>query len=295
MRELYQIFYQYNKFDTPTKLTTLESYFYDVHKIPFIQVEPIQKLEEVKEVVKEVNEVVKEEKEEVKEVKEVVKEVKEVKLHDKQIETKDKNIFEPKQKDTIFWCVFMYIYGYGEYSMVGSKYGNRELEEKQKMISFFKENPKALKTTNHKITNGNIQEIHSEYLSVQNETTLLGVIGLAVFYNLRILLVDTSKKTYFDYHTNDTTKTCVLFKNTGIRGQKKYTFDLSMRDEKIQTILQTMLCLEHYTKPLRAISTYSLSELEEIGKKLGLCNETSQKKSKKQELYNQIAEYCGPF
>jgi hypothetical protein len=282
MRELYQIFYQYNKFDTPVNLTTLESYFYDIHKIPFVEVEPTKKLEEVGEVV-EVKELV--------EVKEVVK----VKLHDKKIEPKIKNTFEPKQKDSIFWCVFMYVYGYGEYSMVGSKYGNRELEEKQKMISFFKENPKALKTTNHKITNGNIQEIHSEYLSVQNETTLLGVIGLAVFYNLRILLVDTSKKTYFDYHTNDTTKTCVLFKNTGIRGQTKYTFDMSMTDEKIQTIQQTMLCLEHYTKPLRAISTYSLSELEEISKKLGLYDETSQKKIKKQELYNRIAEYCGPF
>jgi hypothetical protein len=86
-----------------------------------------------------------------------------------------------------------------------------------------------------------------------------------------------------------------LFKNTGIRGQTKYTFDMSMTDEKIQTIEQTMLCLEHYTKPLRAISTYSLSELEEIGKKLGIYDETSQKKVKKQELYNRIAEYCGPF
>jgi hypothetical protein len=124
---------------------------------------------------------------------------------------------------------------------------------------------------------------------------LLGVIGLAVFYNIRILLVDTSKKTYFDYHTNDTTKTCVLFKNTGIRGHSKYIFDMSVTDDKIQIIQDTMLCLEHYTKPLRAISTYSLSGLEEIGKKLGLYDQTINKKIKKQELYNQIAEYCGPF
>jgi hypothetical protein len=292
MRELYQIFYQYNKFDKPAKLATLESYFYDIHQIPFVEVEHRKKVEEVKLHDKTIES--KDKQIESKD-KQIESKDKQIESKDKQKEPKDKNIFEPKQKDSIFWCVFMHVYGYGEYSMVGSKYGNRELEEKQKMISFFKENPKALKTTNHKITNGNIQEIHSEYLSVQNETTLLGVIGLAVYYNLRILLVDTSKKTYFDYHTNDTTKTCVLFKNTGIRGQKKYTFDMSMTDEKIQTILQTMLCLEHYTKPLRAISTYSLSELEEIGKKLGLCDETSQKKSKKQELYNQIAEYCGPF
>ena len=316
MRELYQIFYKNNKFDTPDKLTTLEPYFYDIHNTPYTQIEPMKKQELVEEVkveevkVEEVKieevkvEEVKVEEVKVEEVKVEEVKVEEVKVeevkennksYDKRRESKDKNMFEPKQKDTIFWCVFIYMYGYGEYTMVGSKYGNRELEEKQKMILFFKENPKILKTTNHKITNGNIQEIHSEYLSFQNETTLLGVIGLAVFYNVRILLVDASKKTYFDYHTPDTSKTCVLFKNAGIRGQTKYTFDMSMTDEKVQMIQNTMLCLEHYTKPLRAISTYSLPELEEIGKRIGVYDEQSNKKIKKQELYNKIAEYCGPF
>jgi DNA-binding protein Fis len=190
----------------------------------------------------------------------------------------------------------MYVYGYNEYSMIGSKYGNRELDEKQKMISFFKENPKALKTINYKITNSNIQEIFSEYLSFQNETTLLGVIGLAVFYNIRILLVDTLKKTYLDYNINNTNnKICVLFKNTGIRNRTKYTFDMYMTDEKIQTIQKSMLCLEHFNKPLRSISTYKTSELEDISKLLGIYNEELQKKLKKQELYNNISEYCGVF
>jgi hypothetical protein len=68
-----------------------------------------------------------------------------------------------------------------------------------------------------------------------------------------------------------------------------------MTDEKIQTIQNTMLCLEHYTKPLRAISSYSLLELEEIGKKIGIYDEKSTKKIKKQGLYNEILEYCGSF
>jgi uncharacterized protein (DUF427 family) len=216
-------------------------------------------------------------------------------------------MFEPKQKDSIFWCIFIYIYGYGEYLTIGSRYGNRELEEKQKMIAYFKENPKCLKTTNHKITNGNIQEIYSEYLSFQNETTLMGVIGLAVYYNIRILLVDSSKNIYLDYHThtNDTSteiKTCILYKNKGIRGQTKYCFDMSMStstsmNENIESeekIKNTMLCLEHYTKPLKAISTYKSCDLDEIVKKLNI-NDDSIKKIKKQELYNKIVEHCGTF
>ena len=203
-------------------------------------------------------------------------------------------MFEPKQKDSIFWCIFIYVHGYSEYLTIGSRYGNRELEEKQKMITYFKENPKCLKTTNHKITNGNIQEIHSEYLSVQNETTLMGVIGLAVYYNIRILLVDSSKRTYLDYHTNDASKTCVLFKNQGVRCKTTYCFDMN-ETQTCENMERTMLCLEHYTKPLKAISSYKSSELEEIGKKLNIHEEPSMKKMKKQDLYNEIVEYCGVF
>jgi hypothetical protein len=62
-------------------------------------------------------------------------------------------------------------------------------------------------------------------------------------------------------------------------------------DEKIKN---TMLCLEHYTKPLKAVSTYKSCELDEIVKKLNI-NDESMKKIKKQELYNKIVEYCGTF
>jgi hypothetical protein len=277
MNELYQILYNNNKFDTPNNIERLEPFFYDIRNKPIVK-EPVN--DSVKESVKEpVNDSVKEP------VNDSIKE-----------SVKQNNIFEPKQKDSIFWCVFMCVYGYNEYRLVKSKYGNRELEEKQKMISFFKENPKALKTTNHKITNGNIQEIYAEYLSFQNETTLLGVIGLAVFYNVRILLVDSSKKTYFEYHTPDPIKTCVLFKNNGIRGQRKYKLDMAITDDNIQTIQNTMLRLEHYTKPLRAISTYHHAELEDIGRLIGVYDDNVEhKRIKKQGLYNQIAEYCGPF
>ena len=276
-RELNQIFYQYNKFDTPNEINKLEPFFYDMHIIPSKEEKPTPKLSEEKPIPK-------------------LSEEKTVPIPKLNEEIK---MFEPKQKDSIFWCIFIYIYGYSEYLTIGSRYGNRELEEKQKMISYFKENPKCLKTTNHKITNGNIQEIYSEYLSFQNETTLMGVIGLAVYYKIRILLVDSSKNIYIDYHTNDTSteiKTCILYKNKGIRGQTKYCFDMSTNEniESDEKIKNTMLCLEHYTKPLKAISTYKSCELEEIGKKLNIYDE-SIKKLKKQELYNKIVEHCGIF
>jgi hypothetical protein len=311
-RELNQIFYQYNKFDSPNEINKLESFFYDMHILPSNEkLMPLPKSSEEKPKPMSIpSQKLSEEKQK------PIQKLSEEKLIPNQKLSEEKpmpmpmpklseeiKMFEPKQKDSIFWCIFIYIYGYGEYLTIGSRYGNRELEEKQKMIAYFKENPKCLKTTNHKITNGNIQEIYSEYLSFQNETTLMGVIGLAVYYNIRILLVDSSKNIYLDYHThtNDTSteiKTCILYKNKGIRGQTKYCFDMSMSmneniesDEKIKN---TMLCLEHYTKPLKAISTYKSCDLDEIVKKLNI-NDESIKKIKKQELYNKIVEHCGTF
>ena len=43
MRELYQIFYQNNKFDTPDKIATLETYFYNIHKVPCLEIVNINK------------------------------------------------------------------------------------------------------------------------------------------------------------------------------------------------------------------------------------------------------------
>lgn len=297
-RELNQIFYENNKFDTPNYIINLEPFFYDCrintkYSTPIEEPMPIQTQVPVKESV-------------LIQVPTQIPEQMQVPIQ-MPIQTpvtnstiirskNDSSMFEPKQSDSIFWCVFVFTYGYGEYLMVGSKYGNRELEEKQKMITQFKTNPKSLKTTNHKITNGNIQEIYSEFMAIQNETSLMGVIALTVFYDIRILLVDASKKTYLDFHTSNNDsynleKTCVLYKNKGIRGKTKYTIHMSMTDEMIQTIQKTMLCLDGYNRALRSISSYKIGELEDICNLLGLITDTN-KRAKKDELYNRINQHC---
>jgi hypothetical protein len=48
-----------------------------------------------------------------------------------------------------------------------------------------------------------------------------------------------------------------------------------------------MLRLEHYSKPLRAISSYKVSELEDIAALLGIPTN-----AKKPELYARISEFC---
>jgi hypothetical protein len=293
--DLNQIFYNYNKFDIytfnrPDDILRLEPLFFSLSKHE-MEMELVTEKEKEKE----------KEKESMlpiiidapKQTEHVLHPHPATKTKEPEIK-KSKKWFEPLQKDTIFWCVFSFIYGHTEYLMVGSRYGNRELEEKGKMMSYLNESKKQLKNINHKITNANIQEILSEFLALQNETTFLGIIGLVAFYKIRILLVDENRNLYVDFHIVDTeTKTCILYKNTtgkGSRGAKyRMNMDLEETESEVSRIQTNMLRLEHFTKPLRAISSYKLSELEEISKIIGLSNND---KLKKPELYARITEYC---
>ena len=65
--------------------------------------------------------------------------------------------------------------------------------------------------------------------------------------------------------------------------------DISSAEDVVSNIEKTMLCLEHYTKPLRSISTYKVCELEEIAT---LLNIDYSAKCKKPELYEKISHYC---
>ena len=181
--------------------------------------------------------------------------------------------FEPIQSDTIFWCVYTFVKGYSDYLMIGSKYANHEMEEKQKLFAFFKKCPKILKTTNCKITNAQTEEILSEMVGMQEHISFLGIIALVVYYKINIMLVHDKKKIYLSFCLADdeitTQKTCILYKHS--KHHKRYKMRMYEEDaETISTIKNSMLCLESYMKPLRAVSTYKVPELEEIAQKIGM-------------------------
>lgn len=196
--------------------------------------------------------------------------------------------FEPKQKDTLFWCIFAAVYGESEYLMIGSKYANRELEEKSKMISEFKKSSSELRSMNHKMTLGSIQEMMSEYMTNQIETTFLGLIGFSAYYKIKIVLVDDVKKTHINIVPPSYMKTCILYKNNTIKGFAKYRLFMDDIEKRIEDITNNSFCLEGYSKPLRAISSYKRQEIDDIAKRFGLLLDT---KAKKEDLYNKIAEY----
>jgi hypothetical protein len=190
--------------------------------------------------------------------------------------------FEPHQKDTLFWCVFVGVFGLSEYLLINNKYANREWEEKEKMIISFSKSSHELRKTNHKITLGNIKEMMSEYMTNQSTITLLGLVGLSVFYKVQIYLLDDKKGVHYVYTPENYTRSCFIYKNSTIKG--KYRLFLGN-----ESSVKNTFCLDSMSRPLRAISNYKREELIQIAREL---NVGIGEKDKKEEIYRKLTEYA---
>ena len=182
---------------------------------------------------------------------------------------------------------------------IGNRYGNRMLEEKQKIMEFFLKTPKHLKdNSNIKFTNARVQETCSEFLC-DKKTSPIVLAAYAVYYGINIYLVDEEKRTYIkflcltDEDKSERPPPCWIYK---ARTESKYKLHLSCEKSE-EDIQHTHCSLEQFDKPLLGISHYKLQDLENFEKKLQL-NQTqnpssrSDTKSKhtKTERYEHISK-----
>jgi len=172
-------------------------------------------------------------------------------------------------KDKLFWNIFISVHGLTEYKLIGSKYANREWEEKNKIRTAYMTKPKELQTTNQKITLGSAKEMMSEYMT-GGKTTLLGLIGMAVYYKVAIYLFDDVKKIYLSFVPQSTEQeACIMFK-TYDTSKTFGSYELYSGDKSLETLCEESFGLESYQKPLRAISTYKRAELNTLAEKYGI-------------------------
>ena len=205
-------------------------------------------------------------------------------------ETK-RDLFTPKQENTLFWCMFIAHHGYTEYIRIGTRYTNTEIDEKQTMAEFLVKTPSMLKTTNYKLSNMSVQSLCS-HLTICRRDGLFSLVAFAAYYKKHVYVVFPNK-TYLAFSFQkelETTNAVILHcKTVGKHDNQIYTLDLDTTEEKVQHIRDTMLLLEHYEKPLRGASSYKVDEMSAIAKLLGI---SSEKKMKKTELYEAVAQHC---
>lgn len=218
-------------------------------------------------------------------------------FEEKKTETMDEKyeLIEPLQKDSLFWCIYIIIHGYNDYNNIIRNYGVRQLEEKQKIFEFIKENKSKIKNTNYKITNVSIGEMMSEFITIHKETSMLCLIAMIVYYNINIIIVDLDNHTMLEFWANkeeipsmdndSKRNTYILYK----RKNGKYKLKMeNIPTSKINDMKEEYIVLESYNKPLKSISSYKVNDLERMIKILGISLE--EKKYKKNELYEMIEQ-----
>jgi hypothetical protein len=209
--------------------------------------------------------------------------------HQDEIVIDEKELISPRHQDTLFWCLFIIHFGYKEYLQVDRNYGVKELEEKQKIYEFIKNNSAKVKQTNYKITNVAIQEMLSELMTPQKQTSMLSLIGLIVYYNVNLLIVNEETKCMLEFWANTEMKTdtftYILYKSSD--GKYKLQFE-NIGEYKVKELRNKYMVLEHYSKYMKSVSSYKVEELEEMARKLNIFDET--KKYKKNDLYENIGK-----
>ena len=196
------------------------------------------------------------------------------------------DIISPTHHDTLFWCMYIAAFGYNDYLQIGRNYGVKELEIKKLVGESIQSYPAQLKQTNYKITKASVQEIMSDCLTCQTETSMLCLIAIICYFKMNVIMVDSTNKCMLEFISlpQITLPTYVLYKDA--YGKYKIKTTPIFQDD-IASMKKSMICLENYLKPLKPISIYKIDDLIQIAKIIGIYDETE--KRKKPELYEQIS------
>jgi hypothetical protein len=180
-------------------------------------------------------------------------------------------------RNTLFWSVFLAVYEDGEYMEAVRRSGNREVEEKVRIVDSLKKSPKILKETNSKLTLEQTQALYGSLLT-SREDRIEFCAAYAAFYKKTIWLL--YPKTYRVYSpTVDVSldaDAIVIRVEPGPKHTFIYTLD---QEPDIKALIRERTGL------LQAQSKYKTDELAAIAEKLGV---TVAPKAKKQEVYDAI-------
>ena len=196
----------------------------------------------------------------------------------------------PKHQDTLFWCIFIAVYGYDEYLQVSRNYGVKELEIKQKVGTWLQTNLSKMKNTNIKVTKVAIQEIMSELITTVKETSIMSMLAMIVHFNINIILVDSTGAVMLEFKAdkdadNESVQTYILQKDS-FGKYKLRSYPLSK--EQVEEFKKTVVVLESHLRPLKPITNYQTDDLKNVARRLGGFDETY--KYKKAELYEELSE-----
>jgi len=191
--------------------------------------------------------------------------------------------FIPAQKDGLFWCLYVAMYSYGEYSAIHRNYGLKKMELNQEILDFLVDNNHLMKQVNHKFSKVAITELLADLSINQQSTTFVNVYAYLCFYKFNVYIINNEKKSYLPFIFDAELPSFFIY----VDGFKQYKLRLEPASSSdIEHLDNNFVCLEGMKKTMKSLSAYKIADLTTIMEKLHLPSS----KLKKNELYTTILE-----
>ena len=195
---------------------------------------------------------------------------------------KNDDFFIPEEKDTIFWCWFIFKFGFSEYEILKQNYFTIEKEYKINFIEKVRQNKKFLK---HIKIKKNDMEGH---LANDSQLKILYLEPLLLIEKFNFIYMDD--KIYYENLIQPQNKTCII---KYFKKQEKYGLFLEEESNKHKLFeyREKLFIVDSFTKPIKTISNYKAQQLRDICKKLKIdIMKTPTKSKTKKELYQLVIE-----
>ena len=195
--------------------------------------------------------------------------------------------FTPYNKDKLFWCIYIFIYGYEEYELNRSNAFSVEKRIKIETVEHLKSIKDKLKELKLKRTELETELVHQPCISVK------GLYALCLIHDVSVTYIAGRK---YSILNPDATKKCIIIRNG--KNEDSLRWSDGANDEAFhKKIQEDYWYIENIQKPLKAPSAYSLKEIQDICSKLQIdlyasVNEKQKQKLKtKTTLYQEILQY----
>tara|TARA_B110000261_G_scaffold119309_1_gene133080 strand:- start:1321 stop:2004 length:684 start_codon:yes stop_codon:yes gene_type:complete len=210
--------------------------------------------------------------------------------NEKPLSKQESTTYVPRQKDTLFWCFFIVMHGFDEYELCKCSSFKKEKDFKIASVELIRKNADKLKAMKLKIS-----VIENELVNEQ-KITLVGLRALSLVYGVSIFYVSGNTYCDFDYvglaaeGTSDDTSCGILVHDKATsKTSVKYKDSPASDSDYTNGVMKTHFCIANPDKPMNAISGYTLSDLQEICKKLRIPTlRQDGKKETKKTLYEAI-------
>ena len=195
---------------------------------------------------------------------------------------------QPKQKDSLFWCIFIAKHGSNEYLEIQDHYASRQMDLQKKICNYIKENTHLLKTVNIRITKAMVQEIISDLMIELKNTSIYVLYAHAFFFQLNIVIMHPNEKCFLKVFTESEN-----YENTIVLLQKNEQEQYILLNDNLTLqeyieLHNNKYCIENHIRPLKSLSSYKVTDLDEIAEKLDI--DLEDKPMKKQEKYDEITK-----